>query len=90
MKGTFTKMQYGEYLRAHTKKHKYDIGNKVRKAVSKGIFSKSYKFKTFSDKLYEIVDKVFSNPPNVQIKRPEVRGPFRWCFISRAASACER
>ena len=61
-------MQYGEYLRAHTKKHKYDIGDKVRKAVSKGIFSKSYKFKTFSDKLYEIADKVFSNPPVYRLK----------------------
>ena len=62
------KMQYGEYLRAHAKKHKYDIGDKVRKAVSKGIFSKSYKFKMFSDKLYEIVDKVFSNPPMYKLK----------------------
>ena len=62
------KMQYGEYLRACTKKHKYDIGDKVRKAVSKGIFSKSYKFKTFSNKLYEIVDKVFSNPPMYKLK----------------------
>ena len=61
-------MQYGEYLRAHAKKHKYDIGDKVRKAVSKGIFSKSYKFKMFSDKLYEIVDKVFSNPPMYRLK----------------------
>ena len=61
-------MQYGEYLRACTKKHKYNIGDKVRKAVSKGIFSKSYKFKTFSDKLYEIVDKVFSNPPMYKLK----------------------
>ena len=61
-------MQYGEYLRDCTKKHKYDIGDKVRKALSKGIFSKSYKFKTFSDKLYEIVDKVFSNPPMYKLK----------------------
>ena len=61
-------MQYGEYLRAHSKKHKYDIGDKVRKAVSKGIFSKSYKFKTFSNKLYEIVDTVFSNPPMYKLK----------------------
>ena len=61
-------MQYGEYLRARAKKHKCNIGDKVRKAVSKGIFSKSYKFKTFSNKLYEIVDKVFSNPPMYKLK----------------------
>ena len=61
-------MQYGEYLRDHAKKHKYDIRDKVRKALSKGIFSKSYKFKMFSDKLYEIVDKVFSNPPMYKLK----------------------
>ena len=61
-------MQYGEYLRDHAKKHKYDIGDKVKKALSKGIFSKSYKFKTFSNKLYEIVDKVFSNPPMYKLK----------------------
>ena len=61
-------MQHGEYLRDHTKKHKYDIGDKVRKALSKGIFSKSYKLKMFSNKLYEIVDKVFFNPPMYKLK----------------------
>ena len=28
----------------------------MRKAINKGAFSKSYKFKNFSEKLYEIID----------------------------------
>ena len=39
------KLQYGEYLRQQKAKHKYSIGDHVRKAINKGAFSKSYKFK---------------------------------------------
>ena len=45
-------LQYGEYLRQRKARHKYSIGDHVRKAINKGAFSKSYKFKNFSEKLY--------------------------------------
>ena len=35
---------YSEYLRQQTAKHKYSIGDHVRKAINKRAFSKSYKF----------------------------------------------
>ena len=38
-------LQYGEYLRQQKVKHKYSVGDHVRKAINKGAFSKSYKFK---------------------------------------------
>ena len=37
-------LQYGEYLRQQKVKHKYSIGDHVRKVINKGAFSKSYKF----------------------------------------------
>ena len=37
-------LQYGECLRQQKAKHKYSIGDHVRKAINKGAFSKSYKF----------------------------------------------
>ena len=49
-------------------KHKYSIGDHVRKAINKGAFSKSYKFKTFSEKLYEIIDTVHTRPPMYHLK----------------------
>ena len=55
-------LQYGEYLRQQKAKHKYSIGDHMRKAINKGAFSKSYKFKNFSEKLYEIIDTVLHNP----------------------------
>ena len=56
-------LQYGEYLRHQKAKHKYSIGDHVRKAINKGDFSKSYKFKNFSEKLYEIIETVHTRPP---------------------------
>ena len=44
-------LQYGEYLRQQKAKHKYSIGDHMRKAINKGALSKSYKFKNFSEKL---------------------------------------
>ena len=48
-------LQYSEYLRQQKAKHKYSIGDHVRKVINKGAFSESYKFKNFSEKLYEII-----------------------------------
>ena len=61
-------LQYGEYLRQQKAKHKYSIGDHVRKAINKGTFSKSYKFKNFSEKLYEIIDTVHTRPPMYHLK----------------------
>ena len=38
-------LQYGEYLRQQKAKHKYSIGDHVRKAINKGAVSKSYSLK---------------------------------------------
>ena len=57
-------LQYGEYLRQQKAKYKYSVGDHVRKAINKGAFSRSYKFKNFSEKLYEIIDTVHTNAPN--------------------------
>ena len=66
--------EYGEYLRQQKAKHKCSIGDHVRKAINKGASSKSYKFKNFSEKLYEIKDTVHTRPPpHVPFKRPEDR-----------------
>ena len=51
-------LQYGENLRQQKAKHKYSIG----------AFSKSYKFKNFSEKLYEIIDTVHTRPPMYRLK----------------------
>ena len=48
--------------------NKYSIGDCVRKAINKGAFSKSYKFKNFSEKLYEIIDTVHTRPPMYCLK----------------------
>ena len=40
----------------------------MRKAINKGAFSKSYKFKNFSEKLYEIIDTVHTRPPMYRLK----------------------
>ena len=40
----------------------------TRKAINKGAFSKSYKFKNFSEKLYEIIDAVHTRPPMYRLK----------------------
>ena len=61
-------LQYSEYLRQQQAKHKYPIGDHVRKAINKGTFSKSYKFKNFSEKLYEIMDTVHTYPPMYHLK----------------------
>ena len=49
-------------------KHKYSIGDHIRKAINEGAFSKSYKFKNFSEKLYEIIGIDHTNPPTYRLK----------------------
>ena len=66
-------LQYGKYLRQQRAKHEYSIGDHMRKAINKGAFSKSYKFKNFSEKLYEIIDTVHTRLSHVPFKRPEDR-----------------
>ena len=61
-------LQYGEYLALQKKRHKYKIGDVVRRASSKNAFTKSYKYKTFSDKLYKIIDVLQTHPPTYKIK----------------------
>ena len=61
-------LQYGEYLRQQKAKHKYSIGDHMRKVINKGAFCKSYKFKKFSEKLYEIIDTVHTRPPMYRLK----------------------
>ena len=60
----------GEYLRQQKPKHKYSIGDHVRKGINKGAFSNSYKFKNFSEKLYEIIDTVHTRPQMYHLKDP--------------------
>ena len=40
----------------------------MRKAIKKGAFSKCYKFKNFSEKLYGIIDTVHTNLPMYHLK----------------------
>ena len=40
----------------------------MRKAINKGAFSKSYKFKNLSEKLYEIIDTVHTRPLMYRLK----------------------
>ena len=61
-------IQYGEYLRSAKKEHKYQIGDRVRIAAHRGAFRKSYKEKSFTEDIFEIVDTINSNPPTYQIK----------------------
>ena len=61
-------LQYGEYPRHQKAKYKYSTGEHMRKAINKGTFSKSYKFKSFSEKLYEIIDTDHTNPPMYHLK----------------------
>ena len=61
-------LQYGEYLRSTPKKHKYDIGDRVRIASYRSVFRKSYKDTTFTREIFEIVDTLHTNPPTYKLK----------------------
>ena len=61
-------IQYGDYLRSECKKHKYQIGDKVRIASYRNVFRKSYQDTTFTRELFEIVDTLQTNPPTYKLK----------------------
>ena len=62
------KIQYGDYLRSECKKHKYQIGDKVRIASYRNVFRKSNQDTTFTRELFEIVDTLQTNPPTYKLK----------------------
>ena len=62
------KIQFGDYLRSERKKHKYQIGDKVRIASYRNVFRKSYRDTTFTRELFEIVDTLQTNPPTYKLK----------------------
>ena len=61
-------IQYGDYLHSECKKHKYQIGDKVRIASYRNVFRKSYQDTTFTRELFEIVDTLQTNPPTYKLK----------------------
>ena len=61
-------LQYGEYLRSLPKKHRYNIGDRVRIASYRNVFQKSYKDTTFTQEIFEIVDTLHTNPPTYKLK----------------------
>ena len=61
-------IQYGDYLRSERKKHKYQIGDRVRIASYRNVFRKSYRNTTFTCELFEIVDTLQTNPPTYKLK----------------------
>lgn len=65
---TVHELQYGEYLRERLKHHKYSIGDHVRISQYRGVFRKSYKDHNFTEEIFEIVDKLFTNPPMYRLK----------------------
>ena len=61
-------IQYGDYLHSERKKHKYQIGDKVRIASYRNVFRKSYQDTAFTRELFEIVDTLQTNPPTYKLK----------------------
>ena len=61
-------LQYGEYLRSLPKKHRYNIGDRVRIASYRNVFRKSYKDTTFTREIFEIVDTLHTKPPTYKLK----------------------
>ena len=61
-------IQYRDYLCSECKKHKYQIGDKVRIASYRNVFRKSYRDTTFTRELFEIVDRLQTNPPTYKLK----------------------
>ena len=55
-------LQYGEYLRERKNHHKFSIGDHVRISQYRGTFRKSYRDKNFREEIFEVVDKLFTNP----------------------------
>lgn len=65
---TVHELQYGEYLRERKKHHKYSIGDHVRISQYRGTFRKSYRDKNFTEEIFIVADKLFTNPPMYRVK----------------------
>ena len=61
-------LQYGEYLKERKRHHKFSIGDHVRISQYRGTFRKSYRDKNFTEEIFEVVDKLFTNPPMYCLK----------------------
>ena len=61
-------LQYGEYLRERKKHHKFSIRDHVSISQYRGTFRKSYRNKNFKEEIFEVVDKIFTNPPMYRLK----------------------
>ena len=61
-------LQYGEYLRSKKRRHKFRVGDKVRIAAFRHVFRKSYKHKTFTDEVFEIIDCLNTHPPMYRLR----------------------
>jgi len=61
-------LQYGEYLQDKAKRHKYEIGDRVRIASYRSVFRKSYKDTNFTREIFEIIDTLHTNPPTYKLK----------------------
>ena len=55
-------LQYREHLSERKKHHKFSIGDHVRISQYCGTFRKSYHNKNFMEEIFEVVDKLFTNP----------------------------
>ena len=62
------KLQYREYLRERKKHHKFSTGDHVQISQYCGTFRKSYHNKNFTEEIFEVVDKLFTNPPMYRLK----------------------
>lgn len=61
-------IQYGEYLRSRTKRHKYRVGDKVRILAYRGAFRKSYRDKNFTEEIFEVSKTLSTNPPTYLVR----------------------
>ena len=65
----YTRFSTGIISALNAKKHKYQIGDKVRIASYRNVFRKSYRDTTFTrGELFEIVDTLQTNPPTYKLK----------------------
>lgn len=60
-------LQYGDYLAEKRRNHKFEINDAVRIASYRKLFMKSY-HKTFTDEIFYIADKLFTNPPTYRLR----------------------
>ena len=61
-------LQYGDYLRERKNHHKFEMGDYVRISQYRGTFRKSYRDKNFTEEIFIVVDKLFTNPPMYRVK----------------------